>query len=46
MGWTLRYEILKHTKGSLRLSHFVSWNVIPVFAIGAVIGREVRAPVP
>jgi hypothetical protein len=43
MGWTLRYEILKHTKGSLRLSHFVSWNVIPVFAIGAVIGRDVRA---
>jgi len=46
MGWTLRYEVLKHTKGSLRLSHFVSWNVIPAFAIGAVIGREVRAPVP
>lgn len=46
MGWTLRYEILKHTKGSLRLSHFISWNVIPVFAIGAVIGRELRAPVP
>jgi hypothetical protein len=46
MGWTLRYEVLKHTKGSLRLSHFVSWNVIPIFAIGAVIGRKVRAPVP
>jgi len=43
MGWTLRYEILRHTKGALRLSHFLSWNVVPVFAIGAVIGRKVQA---
>ncbi len=42
MGWTLRYEILSHTKGALRLSHFLSWNVVPVFAIGAVLGRKVQ----
>jgi hypothetical protein len=44
LGWTLRYEILRHTKGSLRTSHFISWNVIPAFAIGAVIGRKVQPP--
>ena len=43
MGWTLRWEILSHTKGVLRLSHFLSWNVVPVFAIGGVIGRKVQA---
>ena len=42
MGWTLRWEILSHTKGLLRLSHFLSWNVVPVFAMGAVIGRRVQ----
>lgn len=43
MGWTLRWEILSHTKGVLRVSHFLSWNVVPVFAIGGVIGRKVQA---
>lgn len=43
MGWTLRYEVLKHTKGSIGVSHFLSWNVIPVFAIGAVLGAKVQA---
>ena len=43
LGWTVRYEILRHSKGSLRLSQFVSWNVIPLFAMGAVIGRKVQA---
>lgn len=42
MGWSLQYEILSHTKGPLRLSHFLSWNVVPVFAIGAVLGRRVQ----
>lgn len=42
MGWTLRYEILKHTKGSIGVSHFLSWNVIPVLAIGAVLGGKVH----
>ena len=44
MGWTLRYEILKHTKGPLDLSHFISWNVIPVFAMGVDLGGKVQAP--
>ena len=43
MGWTLRYEVLKHTRGSIGVSHFLSWNVIPVFAMGAVIGGKVQA---
>ena len=43
MGWSLQYEILKHTKGPLRLSHFLAWNVVPVFAMGAVLGRRVQA---
>lgn len=43
MGWSLQYEILKHTKGPLRLSHFLAWNVVPVFAMGAVLGRKVQA---
>jgi len=43
MGWSLQYEILKHMDGPLRLSHFLSWNVVPVFAIGAVLGRKVQA---
>lgn len=43
MGWSLRYEFLKHMEGPLRLSHFLSWNVVPVFAIGAVLGRRVQA---
>lgn len=42
MGWTLRYEILKHTRGSIGVSHFLSWNVIPVLAIGAVLGGKVQ----
>jgi hypothetical protein len=42
MGWTLRYEFLKHTKGPLRLTHFLSYNLIPVFAIGVVLGAEVH----
>lgn len=42
MGWSLRYEILRHMEGPLRLSHFLSWNVVPVFAIGAVLGRRVQ----
>jgi hypothetical protein len=41
MGWILRYEILSHTKGWLRTSQFISFNVVPIFAIGASIGREV-----
>ena len=43
MGWTLRYEFLKHTRGGIGVSHFLSWNVIPVFAIGGVIGGKVQA---
>ena len=43
MGWTLRYEFLHHTQFPLRSSHFLSWNVVPVFAIGADIGRKVQA---
>jgi hypothetical protein len=46
LGWTLRYEFLRHTRGSLRTSHFLSWNVIPAFAMGAVIGRKVQGAVP
>jgi hypothetical protein len=42
MGWSLQYEALSHTKGGVRFSQFISWNVIPVFAIGAVIGRDLR----
>jgi hypothetical protein len=42
MGWTLRYEILKHTKGPLRVSHLFSFNIVPVFAIGAVLGAKVQ----
>lgn len=44
MGWTLRYEFLHHTEFPLRSSHFLSWNVAPVFAIGADIGRKVQVP--
>jgi len=44
MGWTLRYEFLRHTQFPLRSSHFLSWNVVPVFAIGADIGRKVQVP--
>ncbi len=43
MGWTLRYEVLKHTRGSIGVSHFLSWNVIPVLALGAVLGGKVQA---
>lgn len=43
MGWTLRYEILKHTKGPLDLSHFISWNLIPVFAMGVDLGGKLQA---
>jgi hypothetical protein len=39
MGWGLRYEVLAHTRGSLRYSQFFDWNAIPVFRIGGVIGR-------
>lgn len=42
MGWTLRYEVLAHTKGSLSTSHFLTWNIIPALAIGAVLGPPVR----
>ena len=41
MGWMLHYEILWHTKGWLRTSQFVAFNLVPVFAIGVSIGREV-----
>lgn len=44
MGWTLRYEFLHHTQFPLRSSHFLSWNVVPVFSIGADIGRKVQVP--
>ena len=43
MGWSLQYEILKHVDGPLRLSHFLAWNVVPAFAMGAVLGRKVQA---
>jgi len=39
MGWTFRYEFLAHTKGSLSRSNFIAWNIVPVLAIGAVLGR-------
>ena len=42
MGWTLRYEFLKHTRGPLDSSHFLTWNVIPVFLMGAVLGAKVQ----
>lgn len=42
VGWSLRYEYLRHTKGELRYSHFLSWNAIPFFRIGADIGRRVQ----
>jgi hypothetical protein len=42
MGWTLRYEILKHTRGPLHVTHFFAWNVIPVFAVGVVLGGKVQ----
>jgi len=42
MGWTLRYEILKHTRRPLDVSHFFAWNVIPVFAMGVVLGGKVQ----
>lgn len=42
MGWTLRYEVLKHTKGPLRVSQLFSFNVAPVFHIGAVLGAKVQ----
>jgi hypothetical protein len=42
MGWTLRYEILKHTRRPLHVSHFFAWNVIPVFAMGVVLGGKVQ----
>jgi len=35
---------LAHTKGAVRASHFFSWNLIPVFQMGAVIGRKVQKP--
>ena len=44
LGWSLRYEGLAHTKGAIRASHFFSWNLIPVFQMGAVIGRKVQKP--
>lgn len=44
LGWSFRYEGLAHTKGAVRASHFLSWNLIPVFQMGAVIGRKVQKP--
>lgn len=44
MGWTLQYEFLQHTQFPVRSSHFLSWNLVPVFAIGANIGRKVQVP--
>jgi hypothetical protein len=44
MGWTLGYEILKHTSGPLRVSHFMNFNVVPV--IGAVLGAKVQTQDP
>jgi hypothetical protein len=42
MGWTLRYEVLKHTKGPLRATQLLSFNVVPVFHLGAVLGAKVQ----
>jgi hypothetical protein len=44
LGWSFRYEGLAHTQGAVRASHFLSWNLIPVFQMGAVIGRKVQKP--
>ena len=35
LGWSFRYEGLAHTQGAVRASHFLSWNLIPVFQMGA-----------
>lgn len=42
MGWTLRYEVLKHTKGPLRATQLLSFNIVPVFHLGAVLGAKVQ----
>lgn len=46
LGWSFSYEILGHTRGSIRYSQFFSWNAIPVFRIGGVIGRRVQKDRP
>ena len=45
-GWGLSYEVLAHTRGSIRYSHFFTWNLIPVFRLGVVIGRRVQKEPP
>lgn len=42
MGWSLGYEYLRHTKGELRYSHFLSWNAIPFLRIGVDLGAPVQ----
>ena len=46
LGWSFSYEILAHTRGAIRYSHFFSWNAIPVFRMGGVIGRRVQTEPP
>ena len=46
LGWSVSYEILAHTRGSIRYSQFFAWNAIPVFRIGGSIGRRVQRPKP
>jgi hypothetical protein len=44
MGWSIRYEALKQTQGTVGWSHFFAWNAIPVFQIGVALGaaRPIR----
>lgn len=46
MGWSFSYEILAHTRGSIRHSNFFDWNLIPLFRIGGVIGRSAAGQRP
>jgi len=46
LGWGFSYEYLAHTRGSIRYSHFLAWNLIPVFRMGVVIGRRVQRQPP
>ena len=39
MGWSIRYEGLTQTQGPVGLSHFFSWNAIPIFQMGVDLGR-------
>ncbi|MEM9727734.1 MAG: hypothetical protein AAF997_04060 [Myxococcota bacterium] len=42
LGWSVSYEVLRHTKGVLTRSQFLAWNFIPILRIGVNFGRRVQ----